>query len=261
MDLGIKGKNALVLGGATGIGNGIAKALAAEGVNVAIASRNLSNLEKACKDLGKYGVSTLAVPIDLGDHATIEQGFTKVTDSFGQVDILVNNTGGPPPGGVLGLPEENWRTQFEAMVLSVIRLTDLAVPAMRARKWGRVITIGSAGVVQPVLAIGVSNTLRSALVGWSKTLAMEVARDGVTVNMLLPATTRTNRIASFWKAESDKTGKSIEEVEAAAAAALPTGRYGTIEEFGAVAAFIASVQAGYVTGSMIRVDGGFLTAV
>lgn len=261
MDLGLKGKRALVLGGGRGIGRGIAEALAAEGADVAIASRNLAVLEEAAAAMGRHGGKTLAVSADLNERGAVGEIYERVAAAFGGIDVLVNNTGGPPPGGVVGVTEEQWSKQFEAMVLSVISLTNLALPGMRERKWGRVLTVASSGVVQPAAPIGISNTLRSALVGWSKTLAGEVARDGVTVNLLLPATTRTQRIAGFWEADAARTGRSIEQVETAAAAALPMGRYGTIEEFGAVAAFIASVPASYVTGSMIRIDGGYIASI
>lgn len=261
MDLGITGKRALVLGASSGIGRGIAEALAAEGVVVALAARRQDKLNEVAEGIRTRGGKATSLMLDLADRKAVGQVHEQVQRELGGIDILVNNTGGPPPGGVAGRGLDVWQAQFEAMVLSVIELTDLVLPGMRERKWGRIMTIGSAGVVQPMTAIGLSNVLRAMLAGWSKTLAGEVAADGVTVNMLHPATTLTDRIRSFWQMDAERSGKSLEQIEAEAASSFPTGRYGTIEEFGAVAAFLASQQAAYITGSMIRVDGGFISAL
>lgn len=261
MDLGLNGKRALVLGGGSGIGRGIALALAAEGANVAIVGRNLSRLEDVVDEMKEHGVKGVAVQADLNDEDSSGEIFRRTNEALGGVDVLVNNTGGPPPTAAVGIDKDLWLAQFQSMVLSVIGLTDLAIPAMREQRWGRVLTIASAGVIQPFPSLGISNALRSTLVGWSKTLATEVARDGITANVLLPATTHTNRLATVWKAQAELTGEPFEQIEAKACAALPMGRFGTVEEFGAVAAFLASVHASYITGSMIRVDGGFITSV
>jgi 3-oxoacyl-[acyl-carrier protein] reductase len=262
MDLGLKGKRALVMGGGRGIGRGIADALAAEGASVAIVSRNQPALDEAAAAIEKRtGSRALPVAADLADRATLERAFQKIRETLGGVDILVNNTGGPPPSGVAGLEAGLWRQQFEMMVLSIIGLTDMALSGMRERRWGRVLTVASSGVVQPIPTIGMSNTLRSALVGWSKTLAGEVARSGITVNMLLPGRIATERVAQLDGKAAEKEGKPVEEIAARSAAEIPVGRYGTIEEFGAVAAFLASEKASYVTGSMIRIDGGAIRSV
>jgi 3-oxoacyl-[acyl-carrier protein] reductase len=265
MDLGIKGKGALVMGGGRGIGRGIAEALVAEGVKVALVSRNQAALEKAASEMtakhGASGGSAIAVPADLKEHATIKAAFEKASEAFGGIDILVNNSGGPPPSTASGVAPEVWRQQFEMMVLSVITLTDLALVPMRQRKWGRVMTVASSGVIQPIPTIGVSNTLRASLALWSKTVAGEVAADGVTVNMLLPGRIATERVDELDNLIAKRTGKTLDQIRGEARSTIPAGRYGTIEEFGAVAAFLASVNAGYVTGSMIRIDGGAIRAV
>lgn len=261
MDLGLKGKRALVLGGGSGIGRGIALALAAEGADVAIVGRNLSRLEDVVDEINGHGVRGIAIQADLNDEDSARSIFQRTTEALEGVDILINNTGGPPPTGAVGIDKDLWLTQFQSMVLSVIGLTDLVIPAMKEQKWGRVLTVASAGVVQPFPSLGISNALRSTLVGWSKTLATEVARDGITANVLLPATTQTNRLAAVWQAEAERTGEEFEHIKSKACAALPMGRFGTIEEFGAVAAFLASVQASYITGSMIRIDGGYITSI
>jgi 3-oxoacyl-[acyl-carrier protein] reductase len=258
MDLGLAGKRALVMGGSRGIGRGIAAALAAEGAAVAIVSRDQAALDRTAAEIG-HGV--LPVAADLADRAALAAGFATIESRLGGVDILVNNSGGPPPSGVSAIDPELWRRQFEMMVLNIIGLTDLAVPGMKQRGWGRILTVASSSVIQPIPTIGVSNTLRSALVGWSKTLAGEVGRFGITVNMLLPGSIATQRVAQLNAKTAEAQGKTVDQVAEAAQAAIPVGRYGTVEEFGAVAAFLASIQAGYVTGSMIRIDGGSVRSV
>ncbi|HWK43348.1 MAG TPA: SDR family oxidoreductase [Stellaceae bacterium] len=263
MDLGLTGKRALVMGGGRGIGRGIAQALAAEGASVALVSRNQAALDAAAAEIGRGAPASTIVGVagDLGTAGSIETAFQDVVAKLGGVDILINNSGGPPPSGAAGIDPALWRKQFEAMVLSIIGLTDLALPAMRARKWGRVLTVASSGVIQPIPTIGMSNTLRSALVGWSKTLAGEVAGDGVTVNMLLPGRIHTERVEELDRVVADRQKKSVEQVAEEARGTIPVGRYGTIEEFGAVAAFLASTKAGYVTGSLIRIDGGAIRSI
>ena len=258
MDLGLAGKRALVMGGSRGIGRGIAAALAAEGAAVAIVSRDQAALDKTAAEIG-HGV--LPVAADLADRTALATAFAVIESRLGGIDILVNNSGGPPPSGVSAIDPELWRRQFEMMVLNIIGLSDLAVPGMKQRGWGRILTVASSSVIQPIPTIGVSNTLRSALVGWSKTLAGEVGRFGITVNMLLPGSIATQRVAQLNARTAEAQGKTIEQVADAAQAAIPVGRYGTVEEFGAVAAFLAGVHAGYVTGSMIRIDGGSVRSV
>ena len=262
MDLGLRDKRALVMGGSRGIGRGIAAALAGEGAAVAIVSRDQAALDRTAAEIGaETGGTVLPVAADLADRAALAAGFAAVEAKLGGVDILVNNTGGPPPSGVSAIDPELWSRQFEMMVLNIIGLTDLAVPGMKARGWGRILTVASSSVIQPIPTIGVSNTLRSALVGWSKTLAGEVGKFGITANMLLPGRIATQRVASLDAKAAQAQGKSQYEIAEASAAEIPVGRYGTIEEFGAVAAFLASVHAGYVTGSQIRIDGGAIKSV
>jgi|SRR5580658_672905 3-oxoacyl-[acyl-carrier protein] reductase len=257
MDLGLRGKRALVMGGSRGIGRGIAAALAAEGAAVAIVSRDGAALDRTAAEIAaETAGEILPVAADLADRAALGAAFATIETRLGGIDILVNNSGGPPPSGVAGIAPDLWQRQFEMMVLNIIGLTDLALPGMRARKWGRVLTVASSGVVQPIPAIGLSNTLRSALVGWSKTLAGEVGKFGITVNMLLPGRIATQRVAQLDAVTAAARGLTAEAVAARAADEIPVGRYGTIEEFGAVAAFLAGTRASYVTGSMIRIDGG-----
>jgi 3-oxoacyl-[acyl-carrier protein] reductase len=249
MDLQLAGKTALIFGGSKGIGRGIADAMAAEGAAVAIVARTQSTLEAT------------GVAADLGTWATVESAVNTVRGALGPIDILVNNSGGPPPSGALGVKPEVWEAQFHAMVLSIFRTTEMVVPEMRARKWGRILTVASYSVIEPIPTIGISNTLRSAIVGWAKTLAGEVARDGITVNTLLPGVIATERSMQLRSAQARAQKISEEEALRRMANLIPVGRLGTPEEFGAVAAFLASPLAAYVTGSLIRIDGGLTRSI
>lgn len=262
MDLGLAGKRALVLASSRGLGLGVATALVAEGAHVVITGRSAEKLEAAAARLSAGGpgrAEALACDFSAdGAVATLAEG---AIARLGGIDVLVNNTGGPPPGSVLAVTSETWEKQFGAMVRNVFDLTGRLVPEMRARGWGRILTIASSGVEQPIPGLGISNALRAALAGWSKTLAEEVARDGVTANLILPGRIQTERVDEIDRANAEKSGKPVEEVAAASRAAIPVGRYGTVEEFAAVAAFLVSEPASYVTGSMIRCDGGAIRSV
>ncbi|WP_237481176.1 SDR family oxidoreductase [Lichenibacterium dinghuense] len=255
IDLG--GKRALVLGASGGLGGAIAAGLAAAGARVAVSSRSAERLAAAFPDDATYPklAADLAAPGVGRDLAA------RALDALGGVDILVNNSGGPPPTTALGATDEQWRAQFDAMVMSLVDLTGALVPGMRERRWGRIVTVASSGVVAPIPNLALSNALRSALLGWSKTLAAEVAADGVTVNMVLPGRIATPRVAALDRANAERSARSVEEVAKAALAAIPAARYGTPEEFAAAAVFLASPQASYVTGTTLRVDGGALRNV
>jgi 3-oxoacyl-[acyl-carrier protein] reductase len=179
----------------------------------------------------------------------------------GPIDILVNNTGGPPYGGAIGRDPVDWEESFRGMSLSVIRLTDLFLPAMRAAKWGRILTVVSTGAVQPIPVLGISNTLRAGLIAWSKSLSAEVAKDGVTVNILMPGRVATERVAMTDEATAARESLSVEAVQQRSFAQIPMGRYAEVEEIAAVAAFACSSRASYVTGSVFRVDGGYVRHV
>jgi 3-oxoacyl-[acyl-carrier protein] reductase len=262
MDLGLTGKRALVLASSRGLGLGIAEALAAEGVNVLLCGRSEDKLAAGVATINSRGQGAANyTTVDLGDEAAATNLFATATEKLGGVDILVNNTGGPPPGTVSGVESASWRAQFEAMVLRVFEITDLCLPAMKKAGWGRVITVGSSGVVQPIPNLGMSNAMRSALVGWSKSLSTEVAADGITVNMVIPGRIHTERVDELDAAASKRTGKSLEQVAEASRGTIPAARYGKVEEFAAVATFLAGQGASYVTGSVIRCDGGSVRSV
>jgi 3-oxoacyl-[acyl-carrier protein] reductase len=251
MKIGLKGKRALVLGASKGLGFGIAKGLAEEGATVAIASRNLEAAGAAAKTIGGK-----AFACDTGKLGEVEALHAAVAKELGGVDVLVLNSGGPPPGGAQGVSSAQWRTSFEAMFVGLVRLADLVLPGMIERKWGRIISVISSGVIEPIPNLAISNAIRPALVGWGKTLANEVARHGITVNAVAPGRIATDRLTQLDKANAEKQGKSVAEIEAAAKARIPAGRYGTVEDYAAVAVFLASEAAGYVTGSILRADGG-----
>jgi 3-oxoacyl-[acyl-carrier protein] reductase len=256
MKIGLKGKRALVLGASKGLGFGIAKGLAEEGASVAIASRTVETAGAAAKTIGAKGFGAKGFACDTGKLDQVEALHAAVTKELGGVDVLVLNSGGPPPGGAQGVSSTQWRNSFEAMFVGLVRLADLALPGMIERKWGRIISVISSGVIEPIPNLAISNAIRPALVGWGKTLANEVARHGITVNAVAPGRIATDRLTQLDKANAEKQGKSIAEIEAAAKARIPAGRYGTVEDYAAVAVFLASEAAGYVTGSILRADGG-----
>ncbi|GIL38975.1 SDR family oxidoreductase [Roseiterribacter gracilis] len=258
MDLGLKGKTALVLGGSSGLGAAVATALSREGANVAVASRDK---DKLAKTIATFAGEGLALQWDLADLSVIDANVAAVEKKFGQVDILVNNTGGPPPTAAAGADIDVWRKQMDAMVLSLIATTDRVLPGMRARKWGRIITSTSSGIVAPIPNLAISNALRLALVGWSKTLAREVAADGITCNIVLPGRISTERLGVLDSAKAKREGKTVEEVAKASLATIPAGRFGEPDEYGDVVAFLASTRAAYITGSTIRVDGGLIASI
>lgn len=258
MDLGLKGRRALVMGGNRGMGLAIAHALAREGTDVAIAARDPVMLEDARHALAIHGFKTAAFPIDLHDTARLPAFATRVADAFGAPDILINNTGGPPYGGATGRDIADWTTSFQDMTLSVIALTDAFLPAMRAQGWGRIVTIVSSGAMQPIPVLGISNTLRAALIAWSKTLSNEIAAEGVTANILVPGRIETDRVRLTDQAIAERENLGVDAVRARSFAAIPLGRYGKPEEIADMVAFLASDRAGYTTGSTIRVDGGII---
>lgn len=261
MDLGLRGKTALVLGAGGGLGRAIAKALAEEGARVAVADKEAEYLEPTLQDIAAAGSEGLPLAWDLADLSLIDGHVAAIERRFGPVEVLINNTGGPPPTPASGQAPELWREHFQAMVLSVIALTDRVLPGMRQRKWGRIITSTSSGVVAPIPNLGISNALRLSLVGWSKTLAREVGRDGITANIVLPGRIATKRILFLDQAKAERENRPVEDVTAESTGSIPLGRYGHPEEYADVVTFLASERASYVTGSVIRVDGGLIASI
>ncbi len=261
MDLGLSGKTGLVMGAGGGLGGAIARALAREGMRVAVADINADAVAATAKGIEAAGGEALPLVWDLGHLAAIDGHARQIETRLGPVDVLVNNTGGPPPTPAAGQPSELWSRHFQSMVLSVIAITDRVLPGMRERKWGRIITSTSSGVVAPIPNLGISNALRLSLVGWSKTLAREVGREGITANIVLPGRVLTDRIRFLDEQKAKRENRSVEAVMAESTASIPLGRYGTTEEYGDVVAFLASACASYITGSVIRVDGGLVQSI
>jgi len=261
MDFGLKGKTALVLGGGGGLGRAIAKSLAGEGANVAVAGFGADSIDATLAELKEIGGKTLGLIWDLADLSLIDANITKIESELGTVDILVNNTGGPPATAATGVDLALWAKQFQAMVLSVIAITDRVLPGMKTRGWGRILTSTSSGVISPIPNLAISNALRLSLVGWSKTLAREVGKDGITANILVPGRIATARVAALDNAKAKREERSVEEVAAESQGTIPIGRYGKPEEYADVVAFLASERAAYITGSLVRVDGGMIPSI
>jgi 3-oxoacyl-[acyl-carrier protein] reductase len=261
MDFGLHGKTALVLAGGGGLGRAIAKSLASEGVHVAVAGIGADSVAGTQAAVAAIGGRSIGLVWDLADLAQIDGQVSRVESELGPVDILVNNTGGPPPTTASGQDPGLWSKHFQAMVLSVIAITDRVLPNMRARHWGRVITSTSSGVVAPIPNLAISNALRLSLVGWSKTLAREVAKEGITANVVVPGRIATSRVKFLDEARAKREGRSVEAVLAESAGSIPVGRYGKPEEYADVVAFLASERAAYITGSVIRVDGGMIASI
>ena len=245
MDLGIAGKRALVTGASKGIGRAVASALVAEGARVAIASRSRERIEATAAEIGAEGFVFDSGDLDAADA---------LVEAVGDVDILVTNTGGPPAGpDALSFTPEQWEAAHRDLVLAPLALVERVLPGMRSRGWGRIVNVASTTVREPAPVLMLSNAERSAIVAAFKTLASQVAADGVTMNTVLPGRISTDRLVEL-------VG-SREAVEAAAREQVPAGRLGTVEEFAAVAAFLCSAPASYVTGQWLAVDGGLMRSI
>lgn len=250
MDLGIDGRVALVMGGSAGIGRGIAAALAREGARVAIASRGRERLDAAVEALGE-GVSAFVA--DSGDLDRMAALPGEVEAALGPVEILVANTGGPPAGLALGNSIAEWEGAYRALVLGLRVLLGAVVPGMRERGWGRIVNVGSSSTVEPIAGLALSNSNRLAAVGLLKTLAREVAADGITVNTVATGKFGTDRLAEL--------AGSMEKAEQNARESVPARRLGRPAEFGDLVAFLCSERAAYVSGATIPIDGALLRSV
>jgi 3-oxoacyl-[acyl-carrier protein] reductase len=262
MDLGLKGKTALVVAASKGMGKACAISLAAEGTRVALCARGEAALNEAAADVkNKTGAEVLAIPADVSRAEDIRRVVSRTVETFAGVDILVANVGGPPPGLFAQISDEQWKAAFEQVHLSTVRFIREVLPDMKRRGWGRILAIQSSSVKQPVEGLVLSNGIRPAIAGLFKTLAGDLAKDGITVNVVLPGRIMTDRFIHHQADLARRAGRALDEQIALSATDIPAGRIGSPEEFANMVVFLASERASYVTGTVIQVDGGLIRSV
>jgi 3-oxoacyl-[acyl-carrier protein] reductase len=262
MDLGLRGKAAIVAAASKGLGLAVAEELAAEGARVLICARSVDTLNAAREAIaGRTQGEVHAVVADVATPTGIERVAEEAQQRFGQVDILVNNAGGPPSGPFEQHAWEAWSDAVNLTLRSAVELTRRVLPGMRQRRWGRILNITSIAVKQPVDGLILSNSIRAAVTGWSRTLANEVASDGITVNCILPGYTRTDRVEQLNAQRAVRENVDVAEVQRRIEAQIPMRRLGEPREFGALVAFLASDRASYITAQSIPVDGGWIRSV
>ena len=259
MNLNLKNKNAIVCASSQGLGKAAAIDLAKEGVNLAICSRDQEKIDKAKEEIlqkTEHNIKVIALKADLDSLEDIQIFLQEVEQSLGEVDILVNNTGGPPPSTFEQISDEDWQNAFNSTMMSAIRLSRAVVPNMKKKKWGRIINISSVSVKTPVNGLFLSNSLRMGVLGWAKALADELAAHGITVNTVCPGYTRTERVEAILESQSSSSGLSKEEIEKTIADNIPMKRVGEAEDLAGLITFLASEKANYMTGLAVQVDGG-----
>jgi 3-oxoacyl-[acyl-carrier protein] reductase len=262
MDFGLKDKVALVAASSQGLGRAVAEELAAEGASLVLCARDSQMLDQAAAGIAeRSNTRVLAVPADVTVIDDIKRVVDAGIERFGRIDILVTNAGGPPAGRFEQLTREQWEQAIRLTLLSAVELTRQVLPGMKERRWGRILNITSIAVKQPVENLLLSNSLRAGLTGFARTLANEVAADGITVNNVLPGYTRTERLDELAQMMAEKQGISPSEFRGKWEKEIPMGRLGEPREFAAVVAFLASERASYVTGTSIQVDGGWIKSL
>ena len=259
MNLNLKNKNAIVCASSQGLGKAAAIDLAKEGVNLAICSRDQEKIDKAKEEIlqkTEHNIKVIALKADLDSLEDIQIFLQEVEHGLGAIDILVNNTGGPPPSTFEQISDEDWQNAFNSTMMSAIRLSRAVVPNMKKKEWGRIINISSVSVKTPVNGLFLSNSLRMGVLGWAKALADEVAAHGITVNTVCPGYTRTERVEAILESQSSSSGLSKEEIEKTIADNIPMKRVGEAEDLAGLITFLASEKANYMTGLAVQVDGG-----
>jgi 3-oxoacyl-[acyl-carrier protein] reductase len=257
MELGIGGRVALVCASTAGLGLASAKALAAEGAHVVVSGRRADVAKAIAAELPNASW----VEVDLTEGGAADHLVETATAAAGPIDVLVLNGPGPAPGTAADLDPAGAAAAVDSLLLGHVRLVSRVLPGMRERGWGRIVAIGSSGVLAPLPNLAASNTGRAALAAYLKTLAGEVAADGVTVNMVVPGRIATDRVAELDRRAAERTNRTPEAVRAASETSIPMRRYGRTEEFGATVAFLAGAGASYVTGTIVRCDGGLVSSI
>lgn len=262
MELGLKGRVALVAGASQGLGKAVALELSREGAKVAVCALDDPELPLAVAEIRQTtGGEVIGIPVDLS-RAEDARGFVrKGVEHFGTVDILVNNAGGPPDRTFLEVDEEQWQLGIRLNLMSTILMTREAVPIMKEKRWGRIINMTSISVKQPIDGLILSNTVRSGVIGFAKTLSNELAPFNVTVNNVCPGYTMTERVRKLAIDVAQKKGTTPEAIVKAWTATIPMGRLGTPEDFAALVTFLASERSGYITGASIQIDGGYYKGI
>jgi 3-oxoacyl-[acyl-carrier protein] reductase len=262
MDLGLKGKVAFVAAASQGLGRAVAEELAREGASLILNSRSSEKITAVCSDISRTtDVEAYPAAGDLSNTSELERAVREGLDHFGKIDILVTNIGGPPAGTFENLSRDAWTDACQSLLMSVIDLSRLVLPGMKERRWGRILNVTSISVKQPVDNLILSNSLRSAVTGFSKTLSNEVAEYGITVNNILPGYTLTERLEQLARSVSDTEGIGVDAAKQRWESQIPMKRLGRPDEFAALAAFLVSERASYMTGTSIPVDGGWIRSL
>jgi 3-oxoacyl-[acyl-carrier protein] reductase len=261
MDLGLKGKVAMVGGASRGLGYAVAEALAREGATVSISSSNQASIDEAAKRLATTGAAVLATAVDVRNADHIAAWGQKTIERFGGVDLLFTNGGGPPAGAAVSFDDAAWQNAVDLLLFSALRMIRAAVPSMKQRGGGSILVSTSSSVKEPIPNLGLSTVLRASVSALAKTLALELAGDRIRVNQIIPGRIDTDRVKQLDEIVGKKQGITAEQAKVKSIATIPIGRYGETPEFGRVAAFLLSDAASYMTGATVQVDGGAIRSV
>jgi 3-oxoacyl-[acyl-carrier protein] reductase len=262
MDLGLTGKVALIAGASKGLGYAVAQAMAREGAAVSISSRDEASIAKAASQIEREtGARVFAMPVDVRSAEAIDRWVKTTADRLGGIDALMTNSGGPPAGAALSFDDRAWQEAADLLLFSALRMTRATAPYMRTRGGGAILMSTSSSVKEPIENLGLSTVVRAAVSALSKTLALELASDRIRVNQIIPGRIDTDRVRHLDEVNAKKQGISTDAAKKKSMASIPLGRYGDIEEFGRVGAFLLSEAASYMTGATVQVDGGAIHSV